>query len=71
MISVAWEAQGVIDDNIKKETLVSTLQDRMLTWYIKYPNDNPNAGVADIQIAKNLANRSQRRSWSLGSRRSQ
>jgi len=53
IVKVVWEAQGVTDDNMKKETLVSALQDRMLTWYVKYSNDNPNAGVADIQTALN------------------
>ena len=48
-----WEAQGVIDDHINKATVVSALQDRALTWYIQYHNDNPNAGVADIQTTLN------------------
>ena len=48
-----WESQGVTNDHIKKVTLVSALQDCMITWYIKYSNDNPNVGVADIQIALN------------------
>jgi len=42
-----------MDDNIKKATLVSTLQDRALTWYIKHLNDHPNAGIAEIQNALN------------------
>ena len=33
--------------------MVTDLQDHALTWYIKYSNDNPNAGVADIQTALN------------------
>jgi len=53
MIRAVWEAQGVTDDNIKKATLVNTLQDRALTWYIKYSNDNPNEGITDIQIVLN------------------
>ena len=48
-----WEAQGVTYDHINKVMLVSTLQDHMLTWYIKYSNYNPNARVADIQVALN------------------
>lgn len=48
-----WEAQGVTNDNIKKVTLVSTLQDLTLTWYIKHPNDNPNARIVDIQAMLN------------------
>jgi len=52
-VKTIWEAQGVIDDHMKKMTLVSALQDRTLTWYIKYSNDNPNTGLADIQSALN------------------
>ena len=40
-----WEDQGVTDAHIKKETLINALQDRALTWYIKYYNDNPNAAL--------------------------
>ena len=50
---VVWEAQGVTYDNIKKETLVSALQNRTLTWYIKYSSDNLNARVVDIQATLN------------------
>ena len=53
MVRFVWEAQGVIDDNIKKATLVSALQDRALTWYIKHSNGNLNAGIADIQTMLN------------------
>ena len=53
VVRVVWEAQGVTDENIKKATLVSTLQDHALTWYIKYSNDNLNAGITNIQIALN------------------
>ena len=38
---------------MKKETLVSALWDYALTWYIKYSNNDPNAGVADIQTTLN------------------
>ena len=31
VIKAVWEAQGVMDDNIKKATLVNALQDRALT----------------------------------------
>ena len=51
MIKAIWEAQAVTDDNIKKATMVSALQDRALTWYIKNSNDNPNVGIVDIQAA--------------------
>lgn len=53
MVRIVWEAQGVTDDNIKKATLVSTLQDRTLTWYIKHSNDHPNARIVEIQNALN------------------
>lgn len=41
------------DDNIKKATLVSVLQDRALTWYIKYSSDHSNVGITKIQDALN------------------
>ena len=53
MVKLVWEPQGVTDENIKKATMVSALQDRTLTWYIKHSNDNPNVGIADIQAALN------------------
>ena len=53
VVKAIWEAQGVTDDNIKKETLVSALQDHTLTWYIKHSNENPNAGIRDIQATLN------------------
>ena len=53
MVKDVWEAQGVVDDNIKKATLVSALQYCALTWYMKHSNNNPNAGVADIQATLN------------------
>ena len=53
MIKAVWEAQGVTDDNIKKATSVSALQDHALTWYIKYSSDHPNAGIVAIQDALN------------------
>ena len=53
VIRAIWEEQGVTDDNIKKATLVSALQDRALTWYIKHSNDNPNEGIVEIQTTLN------------------
>lgn len=53
VVKVVWEEQGVMDDNIKKVTLVSTLQDHALTWYIMHSNDHPNAGITEIQNALN------------------
>jgi len=53
VVRAVWESQGVMDDNIKKDTLVSALQDHALTWYIKHSNDHPNAGITEIQTALN------------------
>ena len=53
VVRAVWEAHRVTDDNIKKATLVSALQDRALTWYIKHSNDHPNVGIAEIQNALN------------------
>lgn len=47
IIRAVWEAQGVADDHIPKVTLIRTLQYHVLTWYIKYSNDNPNVRVMD------------------------
>ena len=48
VVRAVWEARDVTNDLINKVTLVSALEDCVLTWYIKYSNDNLNAGVADI-----------------------
>jgi len=53
VIRVVWEAQGVMDENIKKATLVSALQDRVMTWYLKHSNENTNVGILDIQAVLN------------------
>lgn len=42
-----------MDNNIKKATLVSMLQDRTLTWYIKHSKNHLNVGIEHIQIALN------------------
>jgi len=42
-----------MDDNIKKATLVSALQDHVLTWYIRHSNDHLNVGIVEIQITLN------------------
>lgn len=38
---------------MKKVTLVSALEDRALTWYIKYSNENLNTTLADILTTLN------------------
>jgi len=53
VIKVVWEAQGVTNENINKETFVNSLQDHVLTWYIKNSNDNLNVGIIDIQTMLN------------------
>lgn len=53
VIKAGWEAQGVMDDNIKKAVLVNALKDCALTWYIKHSNDNTNARITNIQFALN------------------
>ena len=53
MVKALWETQGVTNDNIKKATLVSALQDHALTWYINHSKDHPNARIAEIQDALN------------------
>jgi len=51
IVRAVWETHRVTNDNIKKATLVSALQDGTLTWYIKYLSDHSNAGIAKIQDA--------------------
>ena len=53
VVRAVWEAKGFTDDNIKKATLVSALQDHALTWYIKHSSDHPNAGIIEIQKVLN------------------
>lgn len=53
IVKAVWEAHGIIDDKMKRETLVSMLQEHVLMWYIKDCNDNPTSALEDIQIALN------------------
>ena len=53
MIRAIWEVQGVTDDNIKKVQLVMALQDRALTWYIKFCQYRTGATMAETQQALN------------------
>ena len=43
-----WNVQRIMNDDIKKAVLVSTLQDRALTWYVKYSSTNLMARIMDI-----------------------
>jgi len=36
---------------MKKEKLVTTLQDRALSWYIKYSTNHPTASLKDTKDA--------------------
>ena len=53
MVKYVWDAQGIIDDDIKKATLVSAFQDHALTWYMKYSSDHPTESISAIQEALN------------------
>lgn len=50
---VVWIVQQITDDNIKKAQLVTTLQDKVLTWYIKYCEDHPVTTLEDTHQALN------------------
>lgn len=49
--NVVWIAQKITSDNIKKVQLVTTLQDRVLTWYIKFYQDKPSTMLVETQQA--------------------
>lgn len=51
VVNVVWTMQQITNDNIKKVQLVTTLQDRVLAWYIKYCSDNPLATLAETKTA--------------------
>jgi len=48
-----WTTQQITNDNIKKAQLVTSLQDRALTWYINYCVDHPIAMLAKAKDALN------------------
>lgn len=50
---VVWKAQQIDDNDMKKEQLITTLQDRALSWYIKNNMVNP---VASLVATKNTLN---------------
>ena len=54
MVSAVLEAQGVMNDKIKKATLMSALQDHALTWYIEHSNDHLDVGIEEIQNVLNI-----------------
>lgn len=48
-----WMAQQITNDNMKKAQLVTTLQDRELSWYIKLCTYKPTATMLETQQALN------------------
>lgn len=53
LAKVMWEAQGIMDDQMKKEILASDSQECALNWYMKYCTDNPMSVLVDIHTAMN------------------
>ena len=51
VVNVVCTGQQIIDDNINKVHLVTALEDRALTWYIKYCVDHPLAMLANTKDA--------------------
>lgn len=48
-----WKAQKINDEDMKKYNLVTTLQDKASSWYIKYSITNPATSLADTKKAMN------------------
>lgn len=46
-----WKAQWITDDGMKKVQLVTALQDRALSWYIKFCLGKTNATMLETQQA--------------------
>ena len=51
--NVVWKSQQITDEDLKKAQLVTTLQDRALSWYIKYCTRHPYATLKDTKDAMN------------------
>ena len=49
LVTSVWNAHGIMNDNIRKDTLDNALQDWALTWHIKYSSNHPTVGTAEIQ----------------------
>ena len=49
-----WKAQQINDDDINKVKLVAMLQDRELTWYIKYITTNLNSTLVETKTTLNV-----------------
>lgn len=50
---VVWKSQNITNDDLKKAQLVTTLQDRVLRWYIKYSMTHAIATLKDTKDALN------------------
>lgn len=48
-----WKAWQINDDDMKKEQLLTMLQDKALSWYIKYSTTNLATSLA---VTKNTLN---------------
>jgi len=48
-----WKSQQIIDDDLKKAQLVIALQDRVLSWYIKYCSTHPNVMLKEMKEVLN------------------
>ena len=53
-VEFVWKAQHVNDDHLKKEQLVTTLQDRALTWYIRYSTTHIFASLSNTKDTMNV-----------------
>lgn len=48
-----WKSQQITDDDMKKAQLVTTLQDRALSWCLKYFSTHPTVMLKDMKDALN------------------
>jgi len=51
VVDVVWMSQQIMDDNLKKVQWVITLQDKALSWYIKYSTTHQMASLKDTNNA--------------------
>jgi len=48
LVDVVWKSQQIKDDDVNKAQLVTSLQDRALSWYIKYCMTQPTTTLKDM-----------------------
>lgn len=53
IVDVVWKAQNITKENMKKVQLVTTLQDKALSWYIKFFSGKLNATMLETQQVLN------------------